>query len=255
MTLLSDTEKKLKEKIDSYGTWMYKFDFTDNVSSSVWRYDHMEAIDTRKKMIFSKLDKIFENRWNKINCLDVGCGEGHSSFELIKRGVRKVVAFDARPKNLEKAKFVRDYFGYHNIEFFVDDVDNIDPKKLGKFDLVFVLGLLYHVENPMLLLRKARAWTKNICVIETQVTRSKEKITTGYGLKGVEIDTFDTVGIVEEPKDNRAASITGLSFVANKSALLKMVKYAGFSNIEIIEPFSNAYETYANYDRIVLIAR
>ena len=38
------------------------------------------------------------------------------------------------------------------------------------FDVTLMLGLLYHVENPVGALRLARALTRRACVIETQVT-------------------------------------------------------------------------------------
>lgn len=46
---LSESELLLQKQILSYGNWMYKFQFTPNVSSSVLRDDVMEAVETRKK--------------------------------------------------------------------------------------------------------------------------------------------------------------------------------------------------------------
>jgi len=96
--MLSDEEIKLQKKIESFGTWMYKFNFTKNVSSKVHRNDITEAVETRKKMIFSKLDEIFEEKWNEIRCLDIACTDGHSSFELAKKNVSEVIGFDGKEK-------------------------------------------------------------------------------------------------------------------------------------------------------------
>jgi len=114
----SENEIKLKQKLDDLGPWMYKFQFTKNIFSPIAIDELSEIHETRKKMIFSKLEKMFENKWNELNCLDVACNEGYFSFELCKKGVKKVLGFDARPINIEKANLVKNYFDYKNSEFF-----------------------------------------------------------------------------------------------------------------------------------------
>jgi len=143
------------------------------------------------------------------------------------------------------------------LNFFVNDINSIEPQKLGKYDLVFLLGLLYHTENPMLIIRKVRELTKTLCVIDTQITRFNDKITMGWGLEGKSQETSDTIGLVEEKsfENNIAGSVTGLSFVPNKSALLKMLKYAGFNDIEIIPPSSDSHDQYRKNDRLILFAK
>ena len=251
------SEDELRGKLATFGNWMYKFDFTENVTTPLMSKEFLKVHETRKKMIFSKLDRLYEGKWDQVDCLDIACNEGFYSFEIAKREARRIVGFDARQINIEKANFVRDYFGYNNAEFFTADIETLDIQKQGNFEIVFLLGLLYHVENPMLVLRKTRDLTRGICVIDTQVTRFNSKITMGFGCKGFDKETLDTIGVIEEfnYKEDITASVTGLSFVPNKSALLTMLRYAGFSKVEIIEPFPDSYEQYANFDRLILIAK
>jgi len=254
---MQDEESFLKEEVQRLGPWMYKFKLTEKISTTLLVEELSEIHETREKMIFSKLDEIFDKSWNNLNCLDVACNEGYFSFELCKRGVNRVLGFDARSTNIKKANFLKNYFGFKNLEFFIDDINSIDHTKLEKFDVVFLLGLLYHVENPMMILRKIRNLTKTLCIIDTQITRFNEKITMGWGLKDQTEETFDSIGLVEEKtfEHSITGSVTGLSFVPNKSALLKMLKYAGFNEVEILPPIPNSHEQYVNSDRVILFAK
>jgi len=114
---LTEKEMELKQKLKSLGPWMYKFQFTEKIFSPIMIDELSEIHETRKKIIFSKLDKIYENKWNELDCLDIACNEGYFSFELCKRGVKKVTGFDARPINIEKANLVKNYFDYKNSYF------------------------------------------------------------------------------------------------------------------------------------------
>jgi tRNA (mo5U34)-methyltransferase len=55
-----------------------------------------------------------------------------------------------------------------NIEVIVAEFPNgIDAADLGQFDVVLLLGVLYHLENPLEALRKAVSLTRGVCIIET----------------------------------------------------------------------------------------
>lgn len=192
--------------------------------------------------------------------MDIACNEGYFGFEVLRRGAKSVIGFDARLINIEKAKFIKNHFGYKNIDFFVDDVYNLDLNRYGLFDLTLCLGLIYHLENPILALRKIKELTKKVCVIDTQVIRFNPKV----GVDGIKsasgrsdniLETDSILGLFEEDKTNQCASITGLSCFPNKSAVLKMLKVAGFSEILQLEPPKDAHEQYANFERIILIAK
>ncbi len=236
---------------------MYKFQFTPEISSPVMSNEFLKVHETRRKMIFTLLDKIIGDKWPEMNCLDVACNEGYYSFELAKRGAKKVIGFDAREINIQKANFVKSWFSYDNIEFFIEDINRIDTQKFEKFDIVFCLGLLYHLENPLLAMKKCREFTKNICVIDTQITRASMKISTGWGVTGNDRETVDSIAVLDEPyyKTDINSSTTGLSLVPNRSALITMLNHCGFSKIGFIEPYPDSYEQYINHDRVIIFAQ
>jgi tRNA (mo5U34)-methyltransferase len=97
--------------------------------------------------------------------LDVGAWDGFWSFEALKRGACEVVAIDDFSDylgSLEKRDragwqtfdLCRDALGYgddicQRIEMSVYDVSE---ERLGRFDVVFCFGVLYHLRHPLLAL-------------------------------------------------------------------------------------------------------
>ena len=189
--------------------------------------------------------------------ITASCNEGFFGLEICRRGAKAVVGFDARDVNTEKAEFVKRHFGYVRISFYVEDIGNLTPERFGTFDLTLCLGLLYHLENPMDALRRVRAVTRELCVIDTQVLRKSPPVTTAWITEDRLVETEDVIGIIEEPDAiwNPAASVTGMSLVVNRSALLTMLRHAGFREVEQVQPYPGCFQPYATFDRVVLLAR
>lgn len=245
----------LQLELSKFGTWLYPFELADGVTTPVQNDWFLEAHETRLRMMLPVLDKAFGERWGEVTCLDAGCNEGYVGFEIARRGAKSVVGFDARAKNIEKAEFVKRHLGMKNISFRVDDITNLSKERYGSFHLTLFLGLLYHLEDLMGALRRVRAVTRELCVIDTQVLRDGPGVTTLSGMEEVEIS--DIVGIIEErgQQSSPLASVTALSMVPNTSALFTMLRRAGFADVQQIMPYPDCYDRYASFDRVIVFAR
>ncbi len=49
------------------------------------------------------------------------------------------------------------------------DVMDLSPERLGSFDVVLLLGVLYHLPNPLLALERVAAVTADMLILETVV--------------------------------------------------------------------------------------
>ena len=49
------------------------------------------------------------------------------------------------------------------------DVHELDPDEIGRFDLVLMLGVLYHLRNPLQALERIRRVTQRLLICETHV--------------------------------------------------------------------------------------
>ena len=116
--------------------------------------------------------------------LDVGAASGWNSFELERRGA-DVVAVDcvALPEFGHMQNILNS-----KVEYRILDVDEICPERIGTFDMVLFLGVLYHLRHPLLALEKICSVTKDYAFIESFVTDSSDALVDSTTLEFYEID-------------------------------------------------------------------
>ena len=112
---------------------------------------------SRLDVVEQLVDRHFGDRFRSIRCIDVGCHEGFYSVAMARRGARHVLGVDVREDNLARARFVAETLNLRNIRYERCNCEDISPDAQGRFELTLLLGLLYHLENPMLCLRRVAA--------------------------------------------------------------------------------------------------
>ncbi len=103
--------------------------------------------------------------------LDIGCNGGFYSLEMKRRGAERVLAIDVDDRYLNQARFAAQTLGL-DIEFqklSVYDVDSIP----GQFDLVFFLGVFYHLRYPLFALDKVIKKVAGSLVFQTMIRGSE----------------------------------------------------------------------------------
>lgn len=96
--------------------------------------------------------------------LDVGCGVGHLAQFFIENGC-EILCVDAREENVHHLRL-----SYPHLAARVFDLEKDSVFELGRFDVVFAYGLLYHLENPFQALRRLAAVCDGLFLLETMVT-------------------------------------------------------------------------------------
>ena len=193
--------------------------------------------------------------------LDLACNEGWFSHRLLEWGASKVIGIDVRDANVRRATVLRDRFGIgaDRFEIVQGNVFELDPEELPRFDVVLLLGLIYHVEDPTRVIRLARAVTRGVCAIETQLTGRNESIEYGGGRPGYYREAEGSFAVLVEEGDEVMSSLaaTGgvLSLIPNRAALIDMVRVAGFGTWEFPATIATDEPQYAGGDRTVVLAR
>jgi tRNA (mo5U34)-methyltransferase len=106
--------------------------------------------------------------------LDVGAWDGFFSFEAERRAASRVVAVDSYCWSGEgwgtKAGFelARRILG-SKVEDHESEVLDLDPARLGRFDVVFCFGVLYHMRHPFLMVERVAALASDLLILETHV--------------------------------------------------------------------------------------
>jgi len=107
--------------------------------------------------------------------LDVGAWDGFFSFEAERRGAERVLATDSYSWNGshdwgDKRGFnlAREVLN-SKVEDRDIDVLELSPERVGVFDVVFFLGVLYHMKHPMLAVERVASITREMLILETVV--------------------------------------------------------------------------------------
>jgi len=130
--------------------------------------------------------KLPENLRNK-TLLDIGAWDGLYSFEAEKRGA-EVLATDSVCWNttpFEGSKTLGTKKGFDLAKRILESKikekfifpEEISINSVGSHDIVLLLGVIYHVKNPILVIQNAWDVTKELMILESHIdTRFGEEI-------------------------------------------------------------------------------
>jgi tRNA (mo5U34)-methyltransferase len=243
----------LQRKLDSLGPWFYNFQFDNEAHTESFADKNALGIhESRAQCIFPFLDRYLEGRWREISCLDVACHEGWFSFQIAQRGARLVKGIDIQPERIERANFIKEAGTVTNASFEVRNLFALDPARDGVFDLTLFLGIFYHLEDPVRGFRAVRALTRDLCVIEGQVARSDQNITTAWGSRK-EIRSGPACVVLDADPHHSPAQ-AGVSLVPSLEALQKIIRAAGFRRQKLVQPTPSLHEQYVHFDRVIVFA-
>ena len=131
---------------------------------------------------------------------DIGAADGDLSFFLQSLGYKcDIIDHAATNGNkLEGARKLLDWFKtYDRVRIFDIDLDSQFSLPRGKYDVVFILGILYHLKNPFYVLEKLSSHC-NYLVLSTRVAQ--------YNPDGTRIEGNALAYLLDEFESNNDAS-------------------------------------------------
>jgi tRNA (mo5U34)-methyltransferase len=153
--------------------------------------------------------------------LDLCAWDGFFSFEAERRGARRVLAVDhfcwGGGGWGTKAGFdlAREALG-SKVEDHELDVLDVSPEKIGVFDVVLFLGVLYHMRHPLLALEKVSSVTSGMLILETHV----------------DLTRLHRPAMAFYPGDELLGDPTNWCG-PNESCVISMLKDVGFKTVEV----------------------
>jgi tRNA (mo5U34)-methyltransferase len=150
--------------------------------------------------------------------LDIGAWDGYFSFEAERRGAKRVLATDSHAWWGSKPPFelARRALG-SRVEDYDIDVMDLAPEKIGTFDVVLFLGVLYHLRHPMLALEKVFSVTAGQLILETVVDL-----------------TWASYPAMRFYPDDELAGDSSNWFGPNPAAVVGMLKAVGFKRVQVV---------------------
>ena len=236
--------------------WFYEFDLPDGTTTPSYLPAGVARIHaTRLAMLWQCLSPVAAPGWDRLSVVDVACHQGYFATQLARKGCREVVAVDARAEHVADTALIAAVYGLGNLRTLQADIAALDPAALGAFDVTLMLGLLYHVENPVGALRLARALTRRACVVETQVTPNMTGVV-DWGAYTFQRHMVGSFALIDETAETHApeASTTGICLCPSLEALVWTLTKVGFARVERVAPPQDAYEQHASGKRVMVIA-
>jgi tRNA (mo5U34)-methyltransferase len=220
---MSYSKSELETIVDSVPYWFHSIDLGHGVVTPGYK---------SAEVMRAELPAMHIPDVNGKTVLDINCWDGFYSFEAERRGAARVVALDwfawfhymkeAFPESElpGKAGFDAAHKALNsNVESMAGDFMELDTSTLGTFDVVFFLGSLYHMENPLGSMRRVAAVTKEVAVIETEA---------------IYVPSLKNHALCEFYPTNELNNDHSNWWAPTEAALVGICKAAGFVRVEVI---------------------
>jgi tRNA (mo5U34)-methyltransferase len=250
----------LRAEIENGPTWSYPWRLSGDLTTEPHRPWLAELTDTASRMIEPHAREALGAAGPEASALDIACNEGLISQRLLDWGASRVLGIDSRELNIRRATLLRDQLGIsaERLGFAQRDLFDLDPGADGQFDVVALLGIVYHLENPMGAMRLARALTRRVCLIESQVVEDGAPIewTTPDGESRSAAARFALYREPEaETRLSPLAAMPGIvSLIPTRAALVEMATAAGFSSVSVLDPPPDGHPQHLEGNRAVMVA-
>jgi 2-polyprenyl-3-methyl-5-hydroxy-6-metoxy-1,4-benzoquinol methylase len=181
--------------------------------------------------------------------LDVACNCGGFSVEAARSGADFVLGIDVVDRYLEQAEFIKRALALDNVEFRKLAMEEIESEEIGSFDVSFCFGILYHLENPVLAMKKLADVTTAIMVVDTTVDPTRPK------------DPYWKMTF-KDPILPEAKSVSTALWIEEKAcqllptaqAVRELLTYLGFSQVELLDPTAAFEQRYHRGNRATFLA-
>jgi tRNA (mo5U34)-methyltransferase len=143
--------------------WWFSFDFPDGT-----KVEGVSTLEIQKKRI--EAFPIPADLTGK-RVLDIGTWDGWFAFEMERRGA-DVVAVDCwdNPRFREAHRRLSSRVDYRLLDMY-----ELTPERIGRFDVVIFMGVLYHLKHPLLALELVCALTTGMAAVDSFVVKEEHR--------------------------------------------------------------------------------
>lgn len=137
------------------------------VGSGVTTFDNAQNIaemDWRANLLGQTLEHFAQGQLTELTVLDMATRNGTFAFDAVHRGARHATGFDLRAQNIDQCNWLNTRYQMNNVDFVVGNAMSWNS---DQFDVVLNYGLLYHVNEPHLLMRKTFDLCRKFAIIDT----------------------------------------------------------------------------------------
>jgi tRNA (mo5U34)-methyltransferase len=204
----------IKHQVESESYWFQKLELFPGFYSPGWD-DPVES-----KLPYYGLPEDLTG----MRVLDIGCAEGFFSFEAERRGAREVIGIDSFIDSVRRFNLVKEA-RQSNASAVLLNVYDLEPKRLGTFDLVLFYGVFYHLKHPQLALERIRSVCTGTLLFQTSTYEDP-------AVKDTPCARFYPHGMPSGPQGEHFDPTVFWLF--NSACCVAMLDHVGFTDLEIL---------------------
>ena len=223
--------------------WHYPFDLPQGTIKPSRPGVDPDRHYRRKRHFFDKLVSQYSGSLQGKSVLDLGCCQGFWSIQASRSGASHCLGLDSSKAFVNEARAVATLLGVANCEFQCLQLEN-DPwwERTQPIEITLMLGVFYHLLDPISILRRAASLTTETLVLDSEVALGE-----GPYLKLYPRDP-------EQNTTRNSNPISNLRLVPTKDAMVSLLSDFGFPWIECLEPNLDTPPEYRSGHRMSIIA-
>jgi SAM-dependent methyltransferase len=233
-------------------SWFYAFELPDG-STTPTDVDpavlHLHA--TRRDRLRDVIATIPEAM--RTTALDLASHEGFFTVELA-RHCRQVLGIELRERSITAAEMITTLLGLGNAGFRHADLLKIDAAEEPGLaaDFVLLFGLLYHLEDPVRLLRLACRLARRHILLESQVLPCELGGRVEDGSHLWQRDIHGTFGLVEDYSERREGGSADFALVPSVNALVHLLRRFGCAQVRVLPARETDHEQFRRGARVII---
>jgi tRNA (mo5U34)-methyltransferase len=250
---VSDRQGVLEEQVLGQ-KWFYRFRLPSGRETELYINDEVENIHpTRRAMMLNALQPLLNRAGDQLTALDFASHQGFFSIELAQH-CKQVRGLEYQQRHVDAARLISAALGITNIEFQQENLETMPAGKHEPADIVIAFGLMYNLENPIAVLRRARELTRKVLLIETQVTILDIEGAIDSGHHSNTNFMHGYFGIFAGNPANIDGSASEVVMYPSRKGLMWILERFGFSRVAVVPPTEGAYQQLATGKRVMIEA-
>jgi tRNA (mo5U34)-methyltransferase len=189
----------------------------------------------------------------RMTALDLASHEGFFTVELA-RHCRHVLGIELRERSITAAEMITTLLGLDNVAFRQADLLQIDAAEESALaaDFVLVFGLLYHLEDPLHMLRLACRLARRHILLESQVLPYEISGRVEDGSHLWQRDIHGSFGLVEDYCERREGGSAEFALVPSVNALVHLLRRFGCAQVRVLPARETDHEQFRRGARVII---
>ena len=206
-----------------------------------WRAGHADLVTDNRPVLAARALGTGADRVDGMTILELGPLEGMHASRFEQMGAAQVLAIESNVEAYLKCLIVKEALGLKRCEFLLGDFNLYLRDTAERFDMVFACGVLYHMEDPLALIRGiARATDR--CFVWTHyfdANRTAGRVAVPATLDGIE-STYYRAQYQDRAQPGFWGGNKPSASWMTRDDILAAFRHFGLDEIEIIAEDPNA---------------